>query len=282
MAGAGLPPTFFDWITLSGPQVATADDSDSPASELVLIISRYVHLSAFVQGHALTDGRPRTSSVIRQALQLDAELETWERQQAGKWRFGITCDTDLPPAAAFRGQCHVYSDMWVARVWNHYRWARILVNQLVLDFVQRYPASSLPLVSAAHQARCLEVLSRLAEDVLVSVPTHWRHPSLAPAKREMIERTSGGAGVGAAGIPSLLHQIRVAACSPAVPPECLEWSINVLETIWSELGMLQAKTQAEVIKAHRDKVRVEQPEGILKRGPHYKRGKGKQANSKDG
>lgn len=270
-AGVALPATFFDWIAVSGEVVATSNPQDRAATDLVVVISRYVHLTAFVRAHAFIDGRPKTTSVIRQALMLDGELDSWESRQEGKWLFGVSPDANLPLEAAFRGQCHTYTDMWVARVWNHYRWARIMVNQMILDFVHRYPASSLAIVSAAQQSRCLATMSRLAEDVLVSIPTHYRHPLLNDEQRRMLERTSGGAGVGAAGVPSMLHQLKVAACAPGVPHEFWAWGLNVLDTVWADLGMLQAKSLAEVMRAHHDKLKIQMPEGILKRGPHFKR-----------
>jgi hypothetical protein len=271
VAGVPLPSIFYESIALSNFKVGQYDPYDRPAKELTVTISRYVHLSAYVRRHTLGDGQKQTSLVIQQALQLDAQLEMWERSQEGKWRFGLLSGhPDLPTDAVFQGQLHTYTDQWIARVWNHYRWARILVNELLLDFVQRCPESSLPLISAAQQARCLHVTRRLVEDLLVSLPTHWRHPSLSEAQRRIIQETSGGAGVGAAGIPSLLHQLKVAACAPAVPLEHWQWALGIMDAVWSEMGMLQARSLGEVMRAHRDKVKLEQPEGILRRAPHYK------------
>jgi hypothetical protein len=267
-SGIPLPRIFYDSIELSNSTVGQYDPYDRPASELTVYVSRFVQMSAQMRGLAFVDGHKTTSHWIQQAILLDARLEEWERQQQGKWRFGkVSGHPTLPAAAAFRNQLHAYEDQWIGRNWNHYRWARILVNEMLLNFVESCPMSSLPLISAARRAHCLSVVKRLAEDILVSVPTHWRHPSLNAEQRRVIQETSGGAGVGAAGIPSLLHQVKVAGCAPGVPYEFWQWAVGVEDAVWSELGMKQARVLSEMMTKHRDRLKLVQPDAILKRGP---------------
>ena len=238
-------------------------ESERPASFLLGIITRFVHLSAFARRGVFSDGRPNSADLIEQALQLDAELEKWERGAAGKWVFTLHDDAKLPPEASFHGQYHIYADMWAARIWSHYRWARILVNQMILEFVDTYPMSSLRIVSAAQQSRCLEDIRRLAQDVLVSIPTHVKHPLLTADHRTIIQ-THGGSGAGAAGVPATLFHLKVAACAPGVPHEYWKWALSIMETVWADMGMLQAKSLAEVLRAHQDALHRGTADGILK------------------
>ncbi|KAM7193271.1 white-opaque regulator 1 [Naviculisporaceae sp. PSN 640] len=244
VAQSELPDIFFDWVTMS-ENIASAPDK--PSTDLIRILARLVHLSAFVNGHVLVDGHPKTTEVILEALEVDAQLEAWECNQEGIWVVTEEWDRNLPPDAVFDGYYHVYTDMWTARVWNHYRWSRLLVNDMLARFVESCPISSGSVVSASQQLHSRDCIIRVARDMLVSIPTHYRHPRLEPSHRKLLDKTSGGAGMGAAGIPTLLFQIRVAGCAPFVPARYRTWVRSILETIWANTGMTQAKTQAELV-----------------------------------
>lgn len=259
LAGVGLPGTAFDWIMLSDKFIHT---EDKPSLDLILIIVRFVQLAASLKAQAFSDGRPKTVDAISQALQLEADLEAWEMRQEGIWSFSVE-EGVFPAEAVFNNQFHAYTNMWVARVWNHYRWARILANQLILDFVDRYPTSSPALVSATRQRCCLDQIRRLAHDVLVSIPTHWRHPRLTRAQCDTLDKTDSGEGVGAAGIPGIMAQLKVAACAPGVPHGYWAWSLNIMETVWWETGMLQARSLAQILRDHRERLQRGMSEGIL-------------------
>lgn len=50
--------------------------------------------------------------------------------------------------------------------------------------------------------------------------------------------------MGAAGIPTLLFQIKVAGCAPFVPDSYRNWAKGILETVWADTGIRQARTHA--------------------------------------
>ena len=241
-----LPGIFFDWIAMSGKMVS---ERDRPSAELITIILRFVQLSALVRSRPLVDGQPKTTEVIRQALEIDSQLDSWERRQEGLW--AVTeerVDGFFPPQAVFDGCYHVYADMFTARVWNHYRWARIMAAQMLLESVARFPASSAPLVPPAQQQLALDRARRLARDILVSIPSHYRHPALQPSHCDYFDRTKGGAVIGIAGIPTLLFEIKVAGCAPGIPRHFRTWALGILETVWADTGMFQAKALADLLR----------------------------------
>lgn len=190
-------------------------------------------------------------------------MAQWEASQTGKWRYQVHRHPALPPEAVFRGQYHRYSDVWTSRIWNHFRWARLLANQALLSFAGRYPACATAAVSLGRQDRAHATVQRLAADVLTSAPTHYKHPRLTRAHLDIIQ-THGGAGAGAVGIPHLMFQLQVAACVPGVPRAVWRWALGVMETAWGELGMLHVKSLAEVLRAHREGLERLGAEGILK------------------
>ncbi|KAK0722800.1 hypothetical protein B0T26DRAFT_234306 [Lasiosphaeria miniovina] len=255
-----LPSTFFDWISAGGSLNSTPD---RPAAELINMVTRFVQLSISVRSRSFGDGQPKTTKMITELLDLDGQLEAWEHGQEGVWGFAEKkADAGFfPPEAVLDGCYHVYKDMWAARVWNHYRWARIMSSQMLLESVGRFPKSSLLLVSAAQQQLSLDAIARVARDSLVSTPTHYRHPGLERAHCEYFDQTKGGAGIGAAGIPTLLFQIKVAGAAPGVTHRHRAWALAMLETIWANSGMFQAKALAEMLYKVTDEHLVkEEPE----------------------
>lgn len=257
--GVPAAANFNDWVNFSRPLL---DDVDQPAIDLGLLIARFLELSAFVRNHVLSDGRRWTASALQKMLELDADFVKWAEEREGPWQYRTVTSQDLPLQAVFHGEYHVYYDLWFARMWSHYRWARILINQMILDFANNNPMSSLPLLSVLEQDERFQLIRTLCRDLLVSAPNHWRHPLLSDSEAVFFEQP-GGAGSGAAGIPILLFHIKVAACAPGVPGEYWEWGQGIIECIWSDMGMLHAKSMMEAMRAHRDGLMRANPEGLL-------------------
>lgn len=256
-----MPTNFFDPIR-NGITSGFLPDDERPAVALIQTCSRFASLNATLRSTAYFDGHDATADMMRQFLSMDDELEAWESSQQGKWLYETSTDSSLPPEAVFRQTYHRYSDVWTSRIWNHFRWARLLANQMLLEFVERYPMSAAGVVSLAQQDHCYETIRRMSIDVLTSVPTHYKHPRLTYHHLDAIQ-THGGAGAGAVGIPHLMFHLQVAACAPGVPLDMWTWAVDVMETTWRELGMLHAKSLAELSRLHRAKLNDFVPEGIV-------------------
>ncbi|KAK3368065.1 hypothetical protein B0H63DRAFT_403914 [Podospora didyma] len=239
-----LPAIFLNWVATSESR-ATAPDS--PSAKLLGIATRLVQLLASVRSHVLFDGRSGTAAMILDALQLNTQLDAWEQGQDGIWNVieGHADDGFFPPEAVFEGHYHVYSNMWTARVWSHYRCARLSVDQLLLEAVKRYPICGQSLVSAGKQQNLLDCINRLARDTLISIPNHYRHPRLARMHRDYFDKTKGGAGIGAAGIPTLAYHIKTAGSAPGVPLRYRAWALGILDTMWADTGMFHVKALAD-------------------------------------
>jgi len=195
----------------------------------------------------------KRGEVIQQLLDIEAKLAAWDHSLSGKWLFRTESDPTLPEQAVFEGKYHVYYDLWVARVLNHYRWARILVNQAVVDLVDRYHEACLPSVLPTERDKALDTIRGLAMDVLLGAPSHWKHPAVSDGSQISVE-SPGRAGGGAPGIPVLVLQLKVAVCAPGVPVEYWEWALDNLRWIWRSMGMLHAHSMIDLMLAHRDTV----------------------------
>jgi hypothetical protein len=258
VAGMEVPRQLFDWIAVA---TQLQYEIDRPATDLAVIIARFLQISAFVESQVLSDGRPKTSNAIHQLLDLDADMAAWAAGLQGVWLYQTEKAPHLSSRALFRGEYHVYYDVLIARTWNYFRWARILVNQILVDLVDKYPVSSLRLVSVIRRNQALRTIRRLAKDTLVSTPSHWRHPLLEDTR--ITVENAGGGGAGAAGIPALLFQLKVASCSPGAPKEYWQWALDIMTTIWGDMGMLYARIVIEAMRAHQDNIQRGGADGIL-------------------
>lgn len=260
-----MPDTFFHSID-EGLASGLLPEDEKPSVTLIHILARFANINARVRRIAYNDGREATAEVMRELLSIDEVLAQWEGSQRGKWLYTTQVDESLPPAAVFRGAYHRYSDVWTSRIWNHFRWGRLLTNQTLLELVDRYPVSAACVLSVARQDFVHETIRRMAVDVLTSAPTHYKHPLLTYDQLDAIQ-THGGAGAGAVGIPHLMFHLQVGACAPGVPYEVWKWAVDLMETAWGELGMLHAKSLAELSKDHRANLDRIVPDGILKTEP---------------
>ncbi|KAL8420194.1 hypothetical protein RB594_003106 [Gaeumannomyces avenae] len=242
-----LPGPFSDWVTVS---CRTVPDEEWPATELVLMMVRLVNLTSGLRMSGVADG-DEAAAVLEQLLSLEDQMASWEARIGGKWAFS-TLHGDFPPQACFQGQYHVYTDNWTARVWNFYRWARLMVCSALLDLLAGMP----PGATAAHRAArepALRAMSlRLARDTLVSVPTHWKHPSMDAAQRARV-RCAGGAGTGAVGVPGLLFHVDVAASARGVPREWADWALGLLDSVWADMGMVHARRISDGLRDRLDR-----------------------------
>lgn len=248
MSGNPLPAPFYEWINFSASLLGPID---LPATDLGILIGQLLQLLAYIQAHAIKDGQAHTASILQQLLEQDAAFGDWQRKLGSTWQYRVEKTDQIPSAAVFESEYHVYYDLWAARIWGHYRWARTLLNQTIVEFVANYPKSSSALVPRAELDARYRTIRTIARDTLVSTPSHWRHPLLDDKAAVSVE-VSGGAGSGSAGIPVVLYHLKAAACAPGVPEAYWKWAFGVMECIWSDMGILHAKSMMEAMASHKD------------------------------
>lgn len=247
--GVPLPSMFHDWMDICQ---RTIPADDRPPIDLGRLVAQFIDVSSRVRN--LSDNGSRSnsrSSLLEELVALDASFAAWADALDGRWLYSTEHRDDLPSVAVFRGEYHLYHSIWVARTWNYYRWARILTNQLILRLSpDKNPGQDPSGLAAEDRTRRLETITNLADGVLASTPSHWRHPVLekrAPLSVEL----DGPTGGGPAGLPILLYQLKVAACAPGVAFERWVWAYTVLECVWGDMGMKQARTMMDTMVAHR-------------------------------
>jgi hypothetical protein len=102
------------------------------------------------------------------------------------WRYRLEQHAE-ETAVMSKGVSHRYRDFWTARIYNHYRWCRILVNKLLLT--QLGPFSS---KDAAQRSKSLDLISRQAAVICSSVSIQFHKPTLLQeAKQNGVPALSG-------------------------------------------------------------------------------------------
>jgi hypothetical protein len=215
-------------------------------------MARYVELMASIKRGDLSD----PASISQFALHLDADLEQWRLSLPSYWSYTVAASLDDSERYSFNGTYHIYSDPWICRMWDHYRWMRILVHELILSYLpsprecilRSTDDQFLEIQDQQQASASLSIISSLATDICTSIAsTLYR---LAPQPPCMSGSTPGPPRVG--GIFMVLWTLRIAGGAMGVPAELHRWAVQVLERIGSTMGILQTRIVIVRMNAHRD------------------------------
>jgi hypothetical protein len=204
------------------PQVKNAmTPDDSYATGLAFIVSRFTNFHASIRSKLQTD----STIILCEALLLDAELEEWKMQLPQSWQYRLEQHSE-ETAVMYKGVSHRYRDFWTARIYNHYRWCRILVNELLLTQL-----GSVSSEDAAQRRKSLDLISSQAAEICNSVSIQFHKPTLLQEARQN-------------GVPAMsgcfLPLFGLAVAGSAVGGKLLsKYFVNVFYGIW-ERGAVSA------------------------------------------
>jgi hypothetical protein len=171
-------------------------------------------------------------------LQLDSDLEKWAFALPSSWRYELhTC---IPQGDFYTLCYHKYPGFSIATVWNQYRIARCLVNDLLLTYLDSSPAVN----SALHPLALLEQSNQIKEtiwnactDICASVPYFLR---------QMGQNYLQKPGVGAL---EVMWALFICASMHCLPDEQRLWATKQLDKIGNGMGILQALTLANLTRS---------------------------------
>ncbi|RYC54501.1 hypothetical protein CHU98_g11705 [Xylaria longipes] len=252
MTDTPLPPGFLECVKLC--KMLLQDCVESCAVDLAFASARVLQLLLIADRATSLDNQQETDYLIQQFITMETIFNRIEQQLQAAYPFME--NQSEPSPALFRGKWHSYTEIWGARIWNHYRWARLLLEEYIIKFTMKYPRSSARYIPPPHKVRCYSTIKRVAEDMLVSTPSHWHHPVLDEATAKKYEAPGKG-GAGAAGLPALLWHLKVSGCAPNVPPEFWDWAYDILQVVWKNIGMQHAQALAKVMEEHRKTLQTE-------------------------
>ncbi|KAK6615407.1 White-opaque regulator 1-like protein 2 [Botrytis cinerea] len=212
---------------------------DATASAVVEIIIRFINLHASIRAKAFTDPVKIVSAV---AL-LDGELERWEANLPIHWNFTVQ-SRDFSDGSSFDGKCHEYCDVWISRMFNHYRWMRILLNELFLEHLNRI--THLTSEHLVQKMKARKIINRMATDICTSISSYFGHTTLVE-RPTLLPQMSG--------IPVFLMiwPLFIAGGGTGVPQHLYNWVLGRLDIISKQLGVLSAQTMMERTKIRRQR-----------------------------
>jgi hypothetical protein len=193
-----------------------------------------------------------SETIIPALIALDAEYADWASRCPPPFIYSTVNLTERSDEV-FSDHYHIYTSIWIARVWNGYRCVRILVNELVVDqlnhLLQR-PAMSLPVRNSSSNAYENQILAsnsmllQLAHDICASVPYCLGYDNaLDPALREPPRAASGNL---------LLWPLYSAAVTGMVSPMMRDWVAGRLMLIGEVIGIKQAIPMAHSLMIAQD------------------------------
>jgi hypothetical protein len=217
-------------------------EKDSPVASLTEIIIQFVDLHASVRQGQVTD----PSAVIQDALRLEEALEGWRKTLPPAWKYRVVLSSQSH--GTYDGQYHIYNDHWIARMWDHYRWTRILIHELILTHVVLL--ASPPPEMYEQQTQSLRIISHLASRICASIASQLYRPNATiPGPGTNSQLTS---------VFMLLWPLKVAGSAIGVSDPLHEWVVGVLENIGLTMGIRQTKVvvlttimQREIWKSNR-------------------------------
>lgn len=242
-----LPEAFFE--VLDHCRELLEGSHETVCVDVALAIAEVVQVSSVLSKIIHIDGRAPIEALLQQLVTLQTRFDHLEDALHESYPYEVN-EGDHPPSALFRQKWHAYTEIWAARIWNHYRWACIVLNEMLVKSMTDYPISSKRFISAVQKDRGLVTIRRMAEDMLISTPSHWHHP-IIDSKMARVFEAPGQGGSGAAGIPTLLWHLKIAGCAQDVPQEFWEWSYEILQVVWKEMGMQHAIAIAGVMEKER-------------------------------
>jgi hypothetical protein len=217
--------------------------NDAHAATLSSITHRLVNIQAEVKKQNPLYDPP---SVFQATLALDAELEAWNDQLPETWRFttkSVPADSEFiyGGKVVYKGQMHVYHDLWTSRVYNNYRWTRLLVNELLIVYLSELEMHTNEATS--QKLRSLEIVNQLAEELCTSVSAQFDRYTLQQACNKQIPPMSG--------CFLLLFPLAVAGSGIGVSEELHLWTIQMLEVFGNQMGISQALDMIPIMKVQR-------------------------------
>ncbi|CAG8896951.1 unnamed protein product [Penicillium egyptiacum] len=213
-----------DLLSWSPDLIPSSPPEILPGVDLVDILIRFAKFNAY-----LLQQEPDARAVVDSALLFEDELHKWETQLPSNWSFTVkesnTC------GYTFRGQYHIYKDMWVSRVFNHYRWARLLANETIVSQISKMARPTPNDVIQRQQA--LGTISCMAIDICAGVASQE-----AISEQGVAEDTSHIPLLN--GTFMLLFPLGVAGGAAGTPDEVHDWVVGTLKRIGYTIGIRRA------------------------------------------
>ena len=218
--------------------VAKYADVESPGWKLSQVIIDFTFFRAAVREVTLVGPK----AIIEAALEIDRRFTEVFTDIPDEWKYS-TVYTDESPDLIWNGHYHVYTDYWMAQLWNGMRTCRILLHETIRDQLLTASFAMTPIFSeaemTAQKERCVEIMLQLQADILASVPQH----TLAALNQNQRPSTllEGSRGY------FVLWPLYMVGVMDLSTEPIRRWAISRLRSIGDTIGIRQAIVLADFL-----------------------------------
>ncbi|OHW98897.1 fungal specific transcription factor domain-containing protein [Colletotrichum incanum] len=191
---------------------------------LAVIGFRLVNLLAAIKKHDITD----PDKICQIAFDVNNCLQTWVSLQYH--RNFVERDAEEPSiSSSFNGKRHVYESAWGAQIWNDWRSLGIVMNRIILDYVdeQSFENDALKQKMRYDSVTCIQ---RLSTDICISTSSLSGSPRAA----------------------SMIWPLHIVSQETINTPKVRFWAIERLRDIRKSMGIKQAAVLADNVKIQKD------------------------------
>lgn len=208
------------------------------------------------------------TEIIRTALIIDAELVSLMISVPPLWRYAtlnVPMLNGKPTTQAFWGDTyHIYHSISASSVWNNYRSARIIIQELIIDTIHDLETLENDSIGSPqrnhlmNQAR--QTVLQLVEDICASVPYNLgmeiedlghlkvSAPGATIAHGIDMRATLSSFQISGAGGLTIMWPLLVAANSGVTCSDLRKWITNCLDKIGHSMGINQALAMSRLIQ----------------------------------
>lgn len=231
-----MHPHLMDW---SPGRIPNAKPDQIPAVRLVDILIRFMKLHASIR----VDPDPDPRIAAGSAHLFDMELEDWEMQLPKRWGFSLEKSDDFQ--RTFNGKYIAYNDVWAPRDLNHYFWARLMVNEMIVRHLSRI---KMPTPDDVEQRRiALDTTARMATYICAGAASQMGafgcgHPPPGLAQLPPLN-----------GVFMLLFPLAVAGGAAGADDEVHKWVLDTLQKIGRKMGIRRALEMIPTLQRVRER-----------------------------
>jgi hypothetical protein len=242
-----VPESILNWSRLAR-EYETGDEISG--SELAEIIASFCSLQV-----AINDGQyaHAPAELVAWAISLDTQLLEWVANHHVQNLYSTVIISEASPDI-FTDHWHLYRNIHVASIWNHYRSIRILVNQVIVSLLSHntedsehpWVTSGLFSTSYSNQREASKrVVVQLSHDICSSVQFFLMH---AQENSSIDWRSSYQPRSTAVG-KLLLWPLHVAGQNDFVSDIMRMWIVGRLEKLAAVIGIRKAAILGRMLKS---------------------------------
>ncbi|KAH8660948.1 hypothetical protein BGZ60DRAFT_471771 [Tricladium varicosporioides] len=227
------PPPYIVDLRVHAAQYADIED---PAWKLNNVVLKLVEFRASVKEESLS----KRDEVIAEALEIDEDFLSVASNMPTEYKPAVFLsegNTEL----AYERYYHVYSDIWMANVWNNLRACRLLLHEEINKQIENDSSRSTTFAEAKQHELSMQALHQMTFDICATVPQYSGYLPVLTGGRGSVEPPA------AAGIYFLLWPLFNAG-KLAGSDSQRAWIIGRLRYIGKAAGIHQAFHLADVLE----------------------------------